>query len=415
MPRVTVQPALFAWSCQRARLDEAALAAHFPRLQEWETGVVQPTLRQLEQYAQAIHAAFGFYFLPAPPEKEVPIPEFRTLRAGPPRLSADLLDVVYTCQSRKAWYRDEALVNGELAPIDYRDEVPNMSSLVPTEFGLPLTPAVRSFLNQAATLGFTAQYSSRVRTTNTLRVVGHGLDVGYINSSVLPSAVLGYRFRWTPTEQYDACPRQFEGTIEQEFCRRYGCTPADFEVQRQRKEDTLKVYLVVRTVAVAVRVLQTALGKEPETEESDVLLEDIALIEQSAEVAETTREALIDARLGQGKFRQDLIQRFGRACAVTGCSFLPLLRASHIKPWSESTNAERLDPDNGLLLTANLDALFDRGLISFSDKGELIRSQQLPYDVLAHLGPLTKLPLSLSAEQRGYLKHHRARFGLKPH
>lgn len=114
MPRVTVQPALFAWARQRARLDEAVLAARFPHLPEWEAGAVQPTLRQLEQYAQATHAALGFFFLPAPPEESVPIPDFRTMRAGLPRLSADLLDVVYTCQSRQAWYRDEALVNGEL-------------------------------------------------------------------------------------------------------------------------------------------------------------------------------------------------------------------------------------------------------------------------------------------------------------
>lgn len=113
MPRVTVQPALFAWARQRARLDEAVLTARFPHLPEWEAGTVQPTLRQLEQYAQATHAALGFFFLPAPPEEAVPIPDFRTIRAGLPRLSADLLDVVYTCQSRQAWYRDEARVNGE--------------------------------------------------------------------------------------------------------------------------------------------------------------------------------------------------------------------------------------------------------------------------------------------------------------
>lgn len=288
-----------------------------------------------------------------------------------------------------------------------------MSSLVPTDFGLPLTAALRSFLTQAAELGFTARYSNRVRTTNTLRVVGHGLDVGYINSSVLPSAVLGYRFRWTATDQYDACPPQLERTVEREFCRRYGCTPADFEVQRQRKKDTLKVYLVIKSVPVALRVLQRALGKEAQAEEPDSVLQDIAQVQQSEAVAETTREALINARLGQGKFRQDLIDRFGGACAVTGCRFLPLLRASHIKAWSECTNAERLDPDNGLLLTANLDALFDRGLISFSDEGALIPSKQLPRDVLAHLGPLEKLPLSLSPEQRRYLAHHRGRLDPK--
>ncbi len=115
MTRVAVQPALFTWARQRARLDEAALTARFPHLPEWQSGAVQPTLRQLEQYAQATHAPVGYFFLPAPPEESMPIPDFRTIRAGLPRLSADLLDVVYTCQSRQAWYRDESLVNGEPA------------------------------------------------------------------------------------------------------------------------------------------------------------------------------------------------------------------------------------------------------------------------------------------------------------
>ena len=113
MTRVRVQPVLFTWARERARMDAAALAARFPRLAEWESGEVQPTLRQLEQYAQATHAPPGFFFLPAPPQEAVPIPDFRTMGRGVPRLSADLLDVIYTCQNRQTWYRDEALVNGE--------------------------------------------------------------------------------------------------------------------------------------------------------------------------------------------------------------------------------------------------------------------------------------------------------------
>ena len=104
MTRVTVQPALFTWARQRARLDEGALMARFPHLPEWEAGEVQPTLRQLEHYAQATHAPLGYFFLPAPPQEAVPIPDFRTMGQGVPRLSADLLDVIYTCQTRQAWY-----------------------------------------------------------------------------------------------------------------------------------------------------------------------------------------------------------------------------------------------------------------------------------------------------------------------
>lgn len=101
MTRVAVRPALFTWARERARMDAAALAARFPHLAQWESGEVQPTLRQLEQYAQATHAPLGFFFLPAPPQEAVPIPDFRTMGRSVPCLSADLLDVLYTCQNRQ--------------------------------------------------------------------------------------------------------------------------------------------------------------------------------------------------------------------------------------------------------------------------------------------------------------------------
>ncbi|HYF19821.1 MAG TPA: DNA-binding protein, partial [Ramlibacter sp.] len=105
MLRVPVQPALFAWACQRAKLDPLTLVARFPRLADWESGAIQPTLRQLEDFARATHAPLGYFFLPSPPQETLPIPDFRTMRRGVPRLSADLLDVIYTCQNRQVWYR----------------------------------------------------------------------------------------------------------------------------------------------------------------------------------------------------------------------------------------------------------------------------------------------------------------------
>lgn len=85
------------------------LAAHFPHLSEWKAGEVQPALRLLERCAQASNAPLGFFFLPAPPEKAIPIPYFRTMGRGVPRLSADLLDVIYTCQTRQDEATDRAL------------------------------------------------------------------------------------------------------------------------------------------------------------------------------------------------------------------------------------------------------------------------------------------------------------------
>jgi HNH endonuclease len=91
----------------------------------------------------------------------------------------------------------------------------------------------------------------------------------------------------------------------------------------------------------------------------------------------TTRKALIDARLGQGRFRSDVGRRWGNKCAVTGCAVSEMLRASHVKPWFDCTNLERLDPSNGLLLVAHIDALFDNGLISFENDGSMLVSDRV--------------------------------------
>jgi hypothetical protein len=89
-------------------------------------------------------------------------------------------------------------------------------------------------------------------------------------------------------------------------------------------------------------------------------------------IEQTTKQTLIEARLGQGQFRARVSERWDDKCAVTGCSITPILRASHIKPWSVSADHERLDPANGLLLIAHIDALFDCGLITFADDGRLL-------------------------------------------
>src|SRR5271169_3328171 len=91
----------------------------------------------------------------------------------------------------------------------------------------------------------------------------------------------------------------------------------------------------------------------------------------------TTRQALVDARLGQGRFRADVGKRWGNKCAVTACGVSQMLRASHIKPWSDCNNRERLDPSNGLLLVAHFDALFDSGLISFKNEGSMLVSDRV--------------------------------------
>ena len=107
---------------------------------------------------------------------------------------------------------------------------------------------------------------------------------------------------------------------------------------------------------------------------------------QALPLTKTTVKQLVDARLGQGQFRQDLLSVFGGCCAVTGLSEPRLLRASHIKPWCVSSNAERLDPDNGVLLAAGIDAAFDAGFVGFDQTGALLVNPKINPQDLTHLG-----------------------------
>ena len=115
-------------------------------------------------------------------------------------------------------------------------------------------------------------------------------------------------------------------------------------------------------------------------------------IEQDATVAATERESLILARRGQGLFRRRVAAIESR-CRVTGVDRPEHLRASHCKPWRDSTNSERLDGQNGLLLTPSIDHLFDRGFISFAGDGRLLVSP------VAHRPSLQKMGVQVDVEQ----------------
>lgn len=100
---------------------------------------------------------------------------------------------------------------------------------------------------------------------------------------------------------------------------------------------------------------------------------------------ETERESVIKARIGQGIFRRQLLEMW-IGCAVTGVQLPEVLRASHIKPWRDSTNAERTNRYNGLLLLPQYDHLFDKKLISFEDDGRILKSPVLDRIPLNRLG-----------------------------
>ncbi|KAB2969326.1 MAG: HNH endonuclease [Thermoanaerobaculia bacterium] len=132
-------------------------------------------------------------------------------------------------------------------------------------------------------------------------------------------------------------------------------------------------------------------------------------IEADPAIPETEREALVLARRGQGLFRER-VQAIERRCRVTGVDRSEHLRASHSKPWRDSDNAERLDGENGLLLTPSIDHLFDRGFISFTNAGRLIVSPVAHRPSLARMGVPIDRELDVGPflpGQARYLEYHR--------
>jgi putative restriction endonuclease len=146
------------------------------------------------------------------------------------------------------------------------------------------------------------------------------------------------------------------------------------------------------------------------------LIEDLTEIQnRRKDLKPTELKALINARLGQGQYRKDLIEKWEGKCPLTGCTIVEALRASHILPWKLSNDKQRLDSNNGVLLAASVDALFDRHIISFEDDGTLIWNEEseitqsfeaLGIGVNRSIGSLNK-------KQANYMKQHRETYYLK--
>lgn len=124
-------------------------------------------------------------------------------------------------------------------------------------------------------------------------------------------------------------------------------------------------------------------------------------------VPETERAQLVMSRIGQGRFREGLIQAWG-GCAVTGTTQIDVLKASHIKPWRHSSNEERLSPSNGLLLSPTLDTLFDAGYVSFREDGRIMTSIAITSDNYGRLAIRSDMRLVRRVpESDVFLNYHR--------
>jgi Zn-dependent peptidase ImmA (M78 family) len=181
MNRVAVNPELLRWARARSGRSAQRLQEKFPKLEAWERGEVQPTLKQLEQFAKATLTPVGYFFLQEPPVERVPIPDFRTLAGAPTgRPSPDLLDTIYLCQQRQEWYRDFARTMGG-SPLGFTgsarvsDEVVATAAAMRHALGFDLeerrrfqtwTDALRRFIEQADGLGILVMVSGVVGSNN---------------------------------------------------------------------------------------------------------------------------------------------------------------------------------------------------------------------------------------------------------
>lgn len=132
--------------------------------------------------------------------------------------------------------------------------------------------------------------------------------------------------------------------------------------------------------------------------------EDIDDIIQNPEISVTYKSMLVKTRIGQGRFRESLIEYWGQ-CALTGFAATNFLVAGHIKPWRDANNIERLDTFNGILLVPNLDKAFDLGYISFNEYGEIKISDFI--ETPRKLGIKEDMKLHLTTQHQDYMAYHR--------
>lgn len=125
----------------------------------------------------------------------------------------------------------------------------------------------------------------------------------------------------------------------------------------------------------------------------------------------TERRGLVTSRVGQGYYKSRLLDKWNSKCSVTGVGITKILIGSHIVPWRDSNDDERLDVDNGILLTPNLDGLFDKYLITFDDNGKIVFSKKLDINELTILGINNEMKISsVNSRMKNYLKRHREKF-----
>jgi len=148
----------------------------------------------------------------------------------------------------------------------------------------------------------------------------------------------------------------------------------------------------------------------PDKEQLEFSIDDIKRTERNplaALIAETESEAMMKIRRGQQQFRKHLMPLWNNKCPLCGIELDVLLRASHSKPWKDSSDHERVDPFNGVLLCCNHDALYDKGLITFDSKGKIYISTRITKENYSKYGLMEGFKIPKYPNNEIYFKWHK--------
>jgi Zn-dependent peptidase ImmA (M78 family) len=178
---VDIKSNLLRWARERSGVEFSALEKRFPRLADWESGNIKPTLKQIERFAKATHTPVGYLFLQEPPVEEIPIPDFRTvMNEYTGRPSPNLLDTLYVCQQRQEWYHDFARSVGEeplpfVGSASLKDDIKVVAAKMRKIIGFDIderkkmptwADALRHFIDQVDSIGIMAMCSGVVMNNN---------------------------------------------------------------------------------------------------------------------------------------------------------------------------------------------------------------------------------------------------------
>ena len=145
----------------------------------------------------------------------------------------------------------------------------------------------------------------------------------------------------------------------------------------------------------------------------ELLIHEIQLAAEAESIYNTQQIRFVNTRVGQGAYRKRIIHRWEYRCAVTKFDKLPVLVASHIVPWADANDNQRLDVHNGILLSPTYDALFDRTLISFENSGKILLSNAVEKKAFEKIGVSGRERINdFSSNNFEYLEQHRSRFSI---